>query len=47
MFEVLNKMEMEIRVDYKDGTFETTKVKLKFDENTFKLSFQYDHNNLK
>lgn len=47
MFEVLNKMEMEIRVDYKDGTFETTKVKLKFDENTFKLSFQNDHNNLK
>lgn len=47
IIEVLNKMEMEIRVDYKDGTFETTKVKLKYDENTFKLSFQYDHNNLK
>lgn len=45
MFEVLNKMEMEIRVDYKDGTFETTKVKLKFDENTFKLSFQNKNNN--
>lgn len=39
LFQALNNMKVDIRINYKNGTSETTSVKFVVDETTFRLNF--------